>query len=83
MARQTGADVDKERHVPELHNLFNTEVVATWRAAPKYEESVLDIVVRASTAADAWWWDVTIRSPHAVRNVHAHEVAAEAMGTVV
>ena len=73
--------MDKERHVPELYKLLNAEEVAAGRAAAKYEEAILDVVVKAPTATYAWWWDVTVRSPHAARNVHAHEVAAEAAGT--
>ena len=55
LARQAGADVDKERHVPELYKLLNADDVAAGRAAPKYEEAILDVVVRAPTATHTWW----------------------------
>ena len=73
--------MDKERHIPELYKLLNAEEVTADGAEPKYEEAILDVVARAPAATYAWWWDVTIRSPHAQRNVHAHEVAAEAAQT--
>ena len=37
--------------------------------------------MRAPAATYAWWWDVTIRSPHAARQVRAHEDAAAAART--